>query len=400
MCHHKNVCLIGVKCLATVLLGIILNDNLAIGQVPKFTLLYQGELNEYQSAIWFPNSTTFSVQALENKSQQQDRLTNLYVYNIKPDKGIEEIKVFDIGPIKKRGPVKNSAYLGKHEERVAGSILWNNGGVDFFCYRANWDRTNSLEENFYTFGISEAGTINLPKPIGIGEKYQQYSGLAQVYCPPSAQFVLLTFRNKPGRNILVKGTSDYYLDLSAIHEFNLPIQTISVSTDNSVTIIITGKETEYQFWESDDNQTFTQLDMPTDEFTIYTEAQICPSNSSIFSYLASNYDLRTKERGVLCILNLDNKEYVKKLVVFRHYQIDKLEQSYHQWDPHTNILYYLFQDQDENIELWYWNMDTNLSGHTGLIEDDIEGFSFSPDGKYLLVTTNDHSHNLRVYTIN
>ena len=167
-----------------------------------------------------------------------------------------------------------------------------------------------------------------------------------------------------------------------------------------MTIIITGKETEYQFWESDDNQTFTHLDMPTDEFTIYTEAQICPSNSSIFSYLASNYDLRTKERGVLCILNLDNKEYVKKLVVFRHYQIDKLEQSYHQWDPHTNILYYLFQDQDENIELWYWSMDTNVSGHTGLIEDDIAGFSFSPDGKYLLVTTNDHSHNLRVYTIN
>ena len=93
-------------------------------------------------------------------------------------------------------------------------------------------------------------------------------------------------------------------------------------------------------------------------------------------------------------------EYLKKLDVFRHSQIDRLEQSYHQWDPEHNILYYLAQDKDGKIQLWYWNMDTNISRPTSLNEDDIQGFSISPDGKYILVTTNDASRNLRVFTIN
>jgi len=400
MSHRKNEFSCGVKYLTIALLIIALNNNFAIGQPPEFKRIFHGELNEYQSALWFPNSTNFSAQALEDSQYQQDKLTNLYVYGINPDGGIEEIKVFDFKTKKKKGPVKNSAFLGKYEERVAGSLLWKNGGVDFFCYRANWDQTNRLEESFYTFSISERGSINIPKPMGIGEKYQQYSGLAQVYSPPNAQFVFLTFRNKPGRNVLVKGTSEYYLDLSVIHQFDLPIQTISVSNDNSQTIIITGKETEYQFWESSDNLNFNQIDIPSDEFTIYSEAQICPSNKTLFSYLASNYDLRTQQRGVLCVYNLDTKKYLKKLDIFRHYQIDRLEQSYHQWDPHQNILYYLVQDNDENIELWYWNSDTNISKRTDLNEDNIKGFSISPDGKYMLVTTNDPSRNLRVYTIN
>jgi hypothetical protein len=400
MSHRKNEFSFGVKCLTVALFVIVLSNNLVIGQPPEFKRIFKGELNEYQSALWFPNSTSFSVQALENTQQQQDKLTNLYVYSISPDDGMEEIKVFDFKTKKKRGPVKNSAYLGKYEERVAGSLLWKNGGVDFFCYRANWDQTNRLEERFYTFNISETGSIKIPRPLGIGENYQQYSGLAQVYSPPNAQFVFLTFRNKPGRNVLVKGTSEYYLDLSVIHQFDLPIQTISVSNDNSQSIIITGKETEYQFWESDDNLKFNQLDIPSDEFTIYSEAQICPSNNSIFSYLASNYDLRIQHRGVLCVFNLNTKNYLKKLDVFRHVQIDRLEQSYHQWDPHSNVLYYLARDKDEKIELWYWNMDTNISKRTSLNEYNIQGFSISPDGKYILITTNDHSRNLRVFTIN
>jgi hypothetical protein len=400
MSHRNNEFSFGVKYFTVAFFVIVLCNNLANGQPREFKKIFQGELNEYHSALWFPNSTAFSVQALENTQHQQDKLTNLYVYSFNPDDGIEEIKVFDFKTKKKKGPVKNSAFLGKYEERVAGSLLWKNGGVDFFCYRANWDQTDRLEEKFYTFSISEKGSIKIPKPMSMGEKYQQYSGLAQVYSPPNAQFVFLTFRNTPGRNVLVKGTSEYRLELSAIHQFDLPIQTISVSSDNSQTIIITGKETEYQFWESSDNLNFNQLDIPSDEFTIYSEAQICPSNKTIFSYLASTYDLRAKESGVLCIYDLAKNKYIKKLDIFRHYQIDRLVQSYHQWDPHKNILYYLAQDNDEKEELWYWNMDMNTSSRTSLNVDNIEGFSISPDGKYILITTDDPSRNLKVYTIN
>ena len=398
MCHRKNELLFGIKYAAMTLLIIVLYND-AIAQYREFSIIFQGNLNDYHSAHWFPNSINFSAQALENTQTKQDKLSNLYVYRIASGERVEEIKVFDSRAEKKKGPVKNSAFLGNYEERIAGALQWKNGGMDFFCYRANWNQVNLLEESFYTFSISGGGSIDIPKPMGIGENYEHYSGLSQIYSPPNAQYIFLTFRNKPGRNVLVKGTSQY-LDLSVIHQFDLPIQTISVNQANTQTIIITGKETEYQLWGSNDNVNFDELESPLNEFTIYSEAQICPSNENIFSYLASNYELRSRQRGVLCVYDLDTKEYLKKLDIFRHSQIDRLEQSYHQWDSEHNILYYLAQDKDGKIQLWYWNMDTNISRPTSLNEDNIQGFSISPDGKYILVTTNDPSRNLRVFTIN
>lgn len=372
--------------------------GLSRGQTNNYTLIFSGGLQGYQSAHWFPNSNSFFAQALEIAPNQTDKLTNLYVYNINPENQIEEIRVFNDAPPPKRGPVKRSAFIGKYEERVAGALKWKNGYVDFFCYRANWDQTNQLEERFFTFSITEGGTVKIPNNIGVGETYENYSGLAHAYCPANAPYILLTFRNTPGRNILVKGTSEY-LDLVEAYKFDLPIQTISVSEDNSRTIIITGKETEYGFWESEDNINYSELKLPTDDFTIYSEAQISPLNSSIYSYLASNHELRTREQGVLCVVNLDTKQFIKKIDVFRHYQIDNFEQSYHQWDPRRNLLYYLVQDEDENIELWVWNADTNVSSKTSLSEKNLKGISISPDGEYLLVTTNDRTNNLRVYVI-
>ena len=92
-------------------------------------------------------------------------------------------------------------------------------------------------------------------------------------------------------------------------------------------------------------------------------------------------------------------EIIKKLEVFRHKQISSLQRNYHQWNLKGDTLFFLKSDTNDNIELWSWNLLTNTSSRANLQGISINGFSFSPDGKYLLVLTNDPAKNLRIYAL-
>jgi len=372
----------------------------------SYKLVFEGSLNGYNEGQWLPSSKAFAIRALEGNKVEDNQLSNLYLYTLNEQKDFTPTKVFPDDKPKGRGPIKVIYGQNKYEERLALCIKLVPGVDDLLFYRANWDKSKTKNEMFYPFTLNEfekpdfSSFKRLAEDKLIDDGYNGYSGLAHAYQSPQGSITLLTFRNNPGRNWLVEGSGEW-LDFLNIYEFEKPIQSIAMSSDEEFIYVITGQETEYQFWKAKTSDPeFKPLTFDNNEFTIYTEIQVCPTNSNYISYLASNHALREQESGIICVADVTSGEIIKKIEVFRHKQISSLQRNYHQWDLKGYTLFYLKSDVNGKIELWSWNFLTNTSSYTNLPDKNITGFSFSPDGKYILITTNDPSHNLRVYTIN
>ena len=365
----------------------------------SYKLIFEGALDGYNEGQWLPSSKAFAIRALEGSKIDDNQLSSLYLYTLNEQNSFVATKVFPVEKSKMRGPVKVRYGQNKYEERLALCLKLVPGVDDLLCYRANWDNAKTENEMFYPYTLKEFEKPDFSSFIGPGEGYSGYSGLAHAYQSPKGSIALLTFRNDPGRNVLVQGSGEYF-DFLNIYEFEKPIQSIAMSSNEELIYAITGQETEYHIWQAQiSDPEFKLLPIDNSEFTIYTEIQVCPSNPYYISYLASNHTLRKQQRGIICVADVTSGEIIKKLEVFRHKQISSLQRNYHQWNLKGDTLFFLKSDTNDNIELWSWNLLTNTSSRANLQGISINGFSFSPDGKYLLVLTNDPAKNLRIYAL-
>ncbi len=378
------------------LLTITVPSN-AMGET--YTLVYQGSLYAYSEPQWLPSSKGFVIGALEENLGNNDQLSKLFLYSLDGDGNFKGARIFsDIKPMN-HGPVKANPRTKEFEERLAVSLKFVNGVDDILCYRANWDKSNVPNERFYPFTLSVPEIPNFDSFKGAGDNYAGYSGLALAYQSPRGNRGMLTFRNLPGRNVLVEASGEYY-DFLNVYQFDEPIQSLAMSSDESKIFIITGQETQYHFWQANDAKAnFEEVKIQNIDFTIFNEIQVCPSDPNYISFLGSDHTLRGQEQGIICIVELATGEIIKRIDAFRHKQIISYLRNYHQWDNSGRYVYFLQSDIDENIELYKWDFKVNKSIRSNLPETNMKGFSISPDGRYLLITSNDPAQNMRVYVI-
>jgi hypothetical protein len=372
--------------------------QLLIAQDNIYKLAYQGDLDRYFYPLWSLDSKMFSVQVMSDVTTRgQKDLLSLFIY-YESDNKWEGTRLFSQDKKKNSGPVINRP-VSRNERSLCWPINksasrnrhWAmvTGGEE--TVRSNSDKVNILQN-----WVTKQGEIKSTKYSSISGR----NGLVHSYYIPSKAELFVTF-NSQDRKVLNKiisiGSNTACIEVKSFH---LPIRSITATENGQTIYLIIGSETIYEFWvSSDGGDSFSQLEISIDGYTIFTEIDINPKDPSIISFIASDNVQSEKELADLCIFNTNGGKEINKLEVFRHSQIYYSGQAYHQWSPSGNDLFFIRSNSDNNKQLFSWNYGTNSVSKISLPEIDIKTFKFSPDGKYLTVISNARNKNMRIYSI-
>ncbi len=382
-----------------VLLIILFGFQLTYAQDNIYTLVHQGDLDRYFFPLWALDSKMFSVQVMSGEEARgKTNLLTLYIYYKSDDDGWKGIKLFNPEQKKKSGPVinksfdrnerslcwpvNNSAGKNKHWAMVSGGEVTGNSNNNNITIIQNW--------------ITELGEVkNTRQSIITG-----LNGLVHSYSVPGKAELFVTF-NSQDRRVLNKiipiGSNT---PCTEVESFHLPIRSLAASEDGQVIILIIGSETVYEFWmSSDGGNSFSQLDILIDGYTIFTEVDIDPKDPNIISFIASDNAQSEKETADLCVYNMKNGKIINKTEVFRHKQIFYSGQAYHQWSPSGQFLYFIKSNSKNDKHLYMWNIESGDISKCNLPDNDIKTFKYSPDGNYLTIISNTSTRNMRIYSI-
>lgn len=224
---------------------------------------------------------------------------------------------------------------------------------------------------------------------------------------PKFDQIFFTSRISNRRSLDRLDSKDPFQVNRGVAKFNQPIQSISYDGDNEL-LIITGEETEYSWRilkiKQENNLEIEQrakLDLNIDGRTIYGEGAFSPNNTRWISTISSDSDNRDKDRAFVGVYDLEDESYILQYPIFRHKQKSALmrHQAYHQWHPLRNQVFYMKKNEHDQEQLFYCDIESGQEFFSGLSEDNLQSFRISPDGKLMIILTNDTKRNLKVYRI-
>lgn len=379
--------------LVIVFLVLFVGKITAEGNEDNFVLIYQGSLNGYLNPVWAPNSKTFSIQTI---NKDKEKTSTLYVYQLADDENVQFKAVFPVQQHKKKGPQKRVKY--RPQENTIG---WFTGkkGAQVLYSATNRSAGSSLGKDIFLAWRHTITSDLVSMKTREIKSFQEYSGPGDFYIEEQSESILLTFLSETRKT--VNRLYPYYKNIVQLQTFKLPVQSICGHNGGSTLFAILGKETVYEAWISyDGGITFERIDIPSTGFTILTEALFSTQNSNLISFIGANSSLREDEKAVLCVYDLKNSTYIKRIDVFRHKQPPPhTHPAYHQWHPDKDQVFYMRSDEMNRKRLLYWDFIENKEYLTTLPETNLKTFKISPDGQYLITISNDRDTNMRIYRI-
>jgi len=221
--------------------------------------------------------------------------------------------------------------------------------------------------------------------------------LQAIYINPTDNSALVSFLNSP--------YGIYKIDLA---NYTLPLSKILYKTDRLIQgisgwknsqLILAGMENIYHFYELTIEGGMNEISIDIGDYTIMRDSECHTEKEGVFSFIGSNNTLQEEEKkGYLCIYDLNQKKYIKKLSVYFNSETDS-GNRFSQWASKDNKLFFLRKDQFENVQLFYYDLQRDIVERLPINEKRIKSFAISKDGKYCAILRTSNNDQLAIYKL-
>ena len=355
----------------------------------KFDLLSTGgsEIigNICQNPAWGLDSHTFTIEMFNDG--YDDKVTSLFVGMINDKHKILWYDgLMNLNSSNKRKRGRTTRYY----QRGIGWLNEDSSSQLYLALSKNYDIRKVYLDKYPDFYISveddEEPLLENPPNFLRGEPAYFSSSNNRFY------FVSRSSDNE----IFYTNTVDEGLDnlyILGLKDFNLeiPIKSISVTSDNSELLVVTYNEALSEIYNFDlkwgaGKKILNNLESvkKPDENLMYFDCMRDPSNNNRYVLIGSDKDLDDNSTAYAFVMN-DN-EVEGKFLMYRH-----KEESAHyiepviQFYPNSNLIYFLNPKEGNEKILSYW--DGKKIVETDMDLKNIRDFKISPDGEKFLVVT-------------